>query len=189
MIDKIIENVRANVAAIAFVSKSGGLVREQVKDKLKFPVVAVPNDTCTGDYDELLPNSKEMGIIFFELISNNANETTTHRVHMVSDVRICIWFKTTNMVTPDVDLFSAHVASKIIKTTFSGLPSYIHSPKITLTAGIDYKNPYSRYTLDENKTQFLMRPFAGFSMNFKVDYFYLTDCLPAMPVIDSVRLC
>jgi hypothetical protein len=182
MINSVVEQIRENIATLNFVSKSAGVVREQIKDKQRFPVIAV-NDECTGDYTDLLPNSKESCIVFFELLNNSVEENRLHSVQYSAELRACVWVNTKLINPNDVDLIAAHISNKIAKTVFTANASYIKHPKTLISSGVDYKNPYSKYTIDENKNQFLMKPYAGFSINFKLDYIFVYDCLPGVTLI------
>jgi len=182
MINSVVEQIRENIATLSFVSKSAGVVREQTKDKLKFPVIAV-NDDCAGDYTDLLPNSKESCIVFFELLSNNVAENRMHSVKYSAELRACVWVNTKMIVSADADLIAAHISNKIVKTLFTANATYIKAPIVHISSGVDYKNPYSKYTIDENKSQFLMKPYFGFSINFTLDYVFVYDCLPAVALI------
>lgn len=188
MVAIIIENLSDKLATLPFLTKVGGVVQTQQSDKFTFPVVLNTSNNCEGDYIDMLPNSTEIGVAFFELMTDTASRRQPHLYAHKAYIRLCVWINTKQLQPNNITLIESHIRKALMETNFSALPAYLTGVKIDVVGSTDYSYIYSKYNIDEKIRQYKMYPYTTFSLNLNIDYFFIDSCLPPITVT-PIALC
>lgn len=181
MTTEVIELIRVSIAELPFITKSSGAVQTQQQGKYTYPVARV-TAPCEGDYIDMLPSSKEIGIAFFENISNTIKEQMPHRTRHRETWRLVVWVNMAQISPSNMSLVESYVMAKLLNPNFTLIPNYLQSIKLSITGTADFANPYAKYNLDENLRQYMMYPYSAFAINFDLEYFFVEKCLPQINV-------
>lgn len=129
-------------------------------------------------YEIYLPDSRFKSILFFEV--SNEVKLLVHNTRYNQyecDLDLCVWFnyKKLNMIKTKADFMN--IIMKAIPDTLpnNGLYTRIY---IELTDFInDSKQVYDKYNLDETIDQYLMWPYDGFKIRFKINFTLANICI------------
>ncbi len=167
-----------------FIDKLAGVVKTISKTDVdannrpvikKFPVACDVNFTdciATGIYKDLIPDSSLGCILYFEDVSNVFQGRHGRKYKWKAQYRLVCWYNKKKLGYTD-----CNIDSKLITTFLSVIPdqsgNYGIYQNIEISVlGEEPKsfNPFSKYSYDEDKTQYLMDPFGYFSMPIEVNY-------------------
>lgn len=192
MIEKVIDQVvTGDLAALSSLfSKIGSLVRVQRQrttegKEIAFPVVftAAGIQCEPGNYIDLSPNSKERGILYFQLLSNPTSSDIGHGVFQLEAVlRLVAWFNVVQLNPSDPLLLAANVIKTInVKQPGIGTPAYL-SNIVMQFDGFEQKDAriFQGFTYDESRSQFLMYPYDYFSIRYRAQATFKPSCVPAV---------
>lgn len=187
MNDIIADILAKKLAGLGFVSKAAGLVYD-LKTKSKgidkiFPAatkVYINSEACSDEsvYKDLIPNSKDTGILYFEDLDSDLVYKTDVYEQWKGSLKLVGWFNVLD-VCQKINLFhSIHDINCLIKNVIEeGLSDTdaIFESSIGITKHYSKRrNPFLRFSYDETQTQYLIHPFDFFS--FKVDYTVFAKC-------------
>lgn len=189
MIQEVCEALKQNLSTLPFLTKVGGLVTVINQDKKKFPAVRSEGfGDYVGDYIDMLPSRDDVGVAFFEQLTNTITERNMHRSKHRATVNLVVWYNS-KLINPKSDsLIEAHIIKKVLTPNFSNLPTYIKNVKVEIVTNSDYSNPFSKYTLNDEQMQYRIYPYQSFSMVIGIDYFFIDSCLPTISV-ENVTEC
>lgn len=191
MIDAIVNQlVNTGLSSLAVFSRKGGIVRPQkanVNGKVKiFPVaLRLDGGECQpGDYLDFVPNSKESGILYFEQISNSKTNDTPGGQIFTAQLRVVGWVNLRRISPPDISVIAANVVKAIAERQPD--MDYLKNIKFTFE-GFEPKSPdvFSKYTYQEEESQFMMYPYDWFSGILKVRYLFLPSCVPSAETVEN----
>lgn len=202
--NKGIAHALRNWISLPFISKRAGLVQTQLKGQpvqlpeggtrttiKKFPVscdVILADDTeCdAGKLIDLIPNSKESGIMYFEDLGSQTTIMSDGTTSGTSKLRLVVWYDTRAVKPVDDDEtiscweYSTLVIQQILNIFSS--KKYKHSGIYQkINVGVDRILPsdssiFSKYSYDEEKLQYLMHPYDYFAMDLSVNFGISSKC-------------
>lgn len=196
MISDIGQILKSYISPLGFIDKLGGVVRVVTKNesdsegsviRKSFPVDCdVTNDDClTGKYVDLMPNSAYLSVSYFEdqgvrLVTQDVrNFTFEATLKYVCWLNLKKLGKTScsNSALAYLNILKA-LPTAYFNQTVNTVP---YSRVIIKVDGQDIKSPqiFSKYTYDEEKTQYLIYPYDYFSMNVNVQFTISQACIPA----------
>lgn len=192
MIVEVGEIIKSKLEPLLFIDKLAGVVKvltkvdfdgENRKVIKKFPVsCSLTLDECesTGKYSDLIPNSNLGCIVFFEDLGLRFVKQDGFKQLWKGSYKLIGWVN-----NPKLGTNNCSVTGQIISTIIGQFPinpfnsGIYHSVKIQVI-GQEPKtgqNPFSKYTFDEEKLQYLMYPFDYFSLLIDVDFEINRKCL------------
>ncbi|MBA2648068.1 MAG: hypothetical protein H0U75_00455 [Legionella sp.] len=191
MIVEVADIVQGYFSSLTFIDKRAGLVKAISKTDLDknnhsvkktFPVscnVSAIDCINSGVYQDLMPNSNNKCILYLEdnggirLIGRNGRNFV-----FKASYRIVSWINNSKLGYMDCS-----VSGQIILALLNALPIQptnegIYQRLFVEVLGQDPKsyNPFSKYSYDEDKSQYLMRPFDYFSLPIEVEFHLHPSC-------------
>ena len=188
MIDSLISQCVAQLQTLPFLTKVGGVVRSQKQnvggtDKI-YPVAFVESGGCvTANYTDFAPNSKEVGISYFELFENNPSAINGGNIQSFqARLRLMCWLNISKISVKDTGVLTAIVWKKLRSLNLAPA-QHIRGAILTLEREeAKSASLFAKYTYDETESQYLMLPFDYFSMVLHLNYTVAWDCLPTVTV-------
>ena len=144
--------------------------------RIPFPVSQIANDNFCTDANDLIPNSKERCIVYFE-----GYGTSIDKYNIVSAIKLICWYNSKGFQTND------NLASKLIHLISdeigeSGVHSLFGAIDIQIVEIIEADNKiFARYSYDEAESQYLTYPYNCFSITFKLKYRNSGICINQLP--------
>lgn len=188
----IAEIIRAPIATLPFIigGKSAGLVvpitvSELVDSKTvnkTFPVgCGVTQSEClgAGKLTELMPNSNYNSVSYFEDLGVNIVGEENHYFDFESRLKFVCWLNKKKLGTTSCSV-SALAIGAILKVLPN--PNFNSTPftRIIVTmVGQDIKSNaiFSKYTYNEQQTQYLMHPYDYFAITLKTTFRLPYQCI------------
>lgn len=192
---------RGYISDLEFVDKIAGLVSAVTMEVrapdnttvLKtFPIACcVTADDCKeGSYNDLMPDSKYMTVIYFEDKGVTYNHSEGPLKYYTSMLRLVCWIninKITGTYCKEENpcTYAAHIITDIIRhlpthpqniSPFTLVYSDIISEEVRSNA------IFSAYSYNELHSQYLMSPYDYFALDIKTDF---AICLPGRDVYDA----
>lgn len=187
IIKSILEPLRIGGSGLnPFIDKLAGVVKTIYKTdsvdgktvRKSFPVscgMDYPECISNGRYKDLVPNSKLGCIVYLEDLGARLTGTSSNRNDWKASYRLVGWVNQAKLGYEDCS-----ITSKIINTIIATIPEGVSNSGIYQRGSIEILgqdprsfDPFSKYTYDEEKTQYKMYPFDYFSLlidvNFSVD--------------------
>lgn len=190
------------VTASKFIDKLAGVVKTAVRSGKdsnngrtlqSFPIACGTSfEDCNknGSLTDLVPNSNLGCIVYFEDLGVRLLSKSGQLRNWKASYRMVGWI---NMKKLGSD--SCSVSGTIINTILNQFPENQFNVASTPyqrcsieVLGQDPKslNPFSKYSYDEDKTQYLMHPFDYFSMQVDVDFSVHKSCVVAFEKETSI---
>lgn len=190
------------ISSTKFIDKIAGVVKTAVRSgkdsnngKIiqSFPIACGTSfEDCNknGSLTDLVPNSNLGCIVYFEDLGVRLLSKSGQLRNWKASYRMVGWI---NMKKLGSDRCS--VSGTIINTILNQFPEGQFNPPSTPyqrcsieVLGQDPKslNPFSKYSYDEDKTQYLMHPFDYFSMQVDVDFSVHKSCVVAFEKETSI---
>ena len=183
---------------LAFVDKYGAMVQtvefkqEQdggvgVRKRMPVAVESIAEGTCSSLEMQMIPDSSNVGILYFEDGGTLPNGRKNQRYNYVSNLTLICWINRARVLTNSYSEISAMAINEIInkigaeqnptnESFFTGLfIEVVRIPK--QDAGL-----FSKYTYDETLTQYLRPPFEFFGIEFKCSYSINPSCIDEISV-------
>lgn len=194
MIQEVIKPFKTALEAIPYLTKVGGVVTtisKKIKEDIKrFPVYINGDiNTCDpDDYISFVPDSSEVGAIYFEDLGTTAQDKDRRKVMMRSRVRMVGFFNLKKMAQTDTIIIVANMLDamprlpvnsdnvKNIRYSFAG-----EQPKSDAI--------FNRYTYNETEKQYLIYPFGYFALDFDIDWDLRFGCIDLLTMPDPPVLC
>lgn len=186
-----------------FIDKLAGVVKTISKSDLDssnnrvsktFPIACGTSfEECSQSnaYTDLIPNSALGCIVYLEDLGVRLLGEESNKRHWKASYRLVCWINQKQLGYDDCS-----ITGQVLNTIISQFPKGFFNATGTIyqrcsveILGQDPKslNPFSKYSYDEDKTQYLMSPFDYFSIqidvNFSVDNRCLTPFEKTTPII------
>jgi len=180
-----------------FIDKLAGVIKTVVTSDLdsqnrpvrkSFPVACgISYSEClkSNRYLDLVPNGKLKSIVYLEDNGLRIVGTNGNKNQWKASYKLVGWLNQKEMGYDDCSITSLIINEIINK--FPELPVQINSPSewskyqrlLIEVEGQDPKsyNPFSKFSYDEDKTQYLMYPFDYFSLNLTVSFEMNKKCI------------
>ena len=141
-----------------------------------------------GDYTILTPDSKKRAITYFEdLGTTPTGRNGGHEFSMISNIRLVCWL--------NMNMFGYNecsISNRLIISIMDQIPENYYNYngfdqlKIELVRIVP-KNAgiFSRYTYDEPITQYLLKPYDYFAIDFRASYKINSGCFDAIVLGDD----
>lgn len=149
-------------------------------------------DDCisNGRYQDLIPDSKKGCIIYLEDISNNFIRQNGTKKEWSARFRLVGWINQKELGYDDCS-----ITSQIISTIIALFPqNKLYNSGIFQMFSINVLgqdptnyNPFSKFSYEEDKIQYLMYPYDYFSIQLEFNYSIDDSCIPSFikkPKID-----
>lgn len=179
--------LRDAIKDLPFVGKVSGLVktieqnRPTENDKyvtLRFPASLDPlTPLAPGQYADMSPDSAFKSVFFVEAQSSRVRGRNSRGgIEMSSTLRLIGWLNSGFQAGAEA-LAIAHVLKAIPEHPIN--LEFIKNITITLGVVLGVEDRiFGRYTLPEEKRQFLMSPFTAFAIDFTFEFTISIHCLP-----------
>lgn len=170
---------------LTFIDKLAGVVKTITKSDVDgnnnpirktFPVACgLEFQDCInkGKYQDLVPDSKLKSIVYLEDSGIRLIRKEGYKNVYTASYRLVSWINQKALGYVD----DCSITSKIIDVIISRFPdipqtSGYYQELLIDVVGQDPKslNPFSKYSYDEDRTQYLMRPFDYFSLQLEVTF-------------------
>jgi len=185
----VISNVLAQgFSGLDFVTSAAGLVYD-VKLKKKDKVITLPAsqkvyksvEECITDqtYTHLVPTSKDTGIIYFEDLDSDMITKTDLYEHWRGSLKLIGWFNILDACTKENGFTGTEDLKCLIKDLVNGVSFTGFAFKGHIEVDKEYsklKNPFSRFSYDEARTQYLVHPFDFISLRITYNIFIKCGC-------------
>lgn len=188
--NNILANIlKSRVETLEWADRVAGLVQTanvRVKDgdsvtEKSYPISCnVTYDACIkGKYRDLAPDSKKKSVIYFEDRGGSFVERIGNRIKMRSSLRLVCWLnlKNINEASCDDDSGACGVSGTYVIDVIKSLPSkpfatadFISIALTNITQVERSVDIFSRYTYNEQATQYLMYPYDYFALDIDIDY-------------------
>lgn len=175
-------------ASLDFISSAAGLVYDvklKKNDKIKtFPAaqnVFKSSEVCIKDntYTHLIPTGKDTGIIYFEDLDSDMITKTRQYEHWRGSLKLVGWFNLLNACTKENGFTGTDDLKCLIKDMINSVTFSNFAFKGHIEIDKEYsknKNPFSRFSYDEARTQFLLHPFDFMSLRITYNVFIKCNC-------------
>ena len=198
----IAEILKCRIENMSFVDKVAGLVMPvtaNIDGGLKiFPVAANSNhnDCITGQYNDLMPNSRYKSVMYFEDLGIEFGTRNGDIQEFRSRLKLVAWLNLARIMDENCpDSGSICAVLETINALNQKIQNY--APVLSLAVDINQvtrdKSIFSEYTYDEKYSQYLFYPYDFFAITItvrgKINYACLCDtnlptgCYPAVPSI------
>lgn len=190
MNNKLANILRNQISDLIWIDKISGLVQtanvriksgENVSEK-SYPIsCSMTADACMkGGYQDLCPNSKKKSVVYFEDRGLTFERQEGNHLFYVSSLRLVCWLNLQLIqgVGCKNDVIGCgtsgdYVLEVIKKFDYKpfdsgGLYGIMVHPPNQVERSVDI---FSKYTYNENATQFLLSPFEFFALDFETDFF------------------
>jgi hypothetical protein len=159
MITPIVRKIQEKLFSIGLFERVGGIVELQFQGKKKFPVCLAQNcilksDVCTDGYLAFMPNSQDLGICYFEFVS----DISINNASRFSKLKLVCYWNSGKVETPVHDVI-AHVTKAVervnnrISDTIS-INGNCRVASIAKDAAV-----FQKYGYDDSITQYTKYPF------------------------------
>lgn len=175
----IAEYLKNKLLTLSFADKVSGLVRPvtvNIDGTAKiFPVGinVTHNDCISGQYIDLMPNSKYKSIMYFEDQGAEILSIQGDYISMLSKLNLVVWLdlrKVNGTKCPS----NVSVCENIELIKALSFTSENNSPLINISCNVQNivrdKSIFSEYTFDEKFSQYLFFPFDYFMLSLHVTY-------------------
>jgi hypothetical protein len=187
MINDIGNILKPYIESLSFADKVGGVVKVATKTdtdsndrtvKKYFPIdCGVTHQECiSGKYTDLMPNSNYKSVMYFEdggirFIGNNIREASLKLVGWLN-------LKKLGKTGCNGSALAVNTILNTLPTKYFNSPPVYQRIKIEVQ-GEDVKSSqiFSKYSYDEDKTQFLMYPYDYFALNINVLFSISKACI------------
>ena len=180
MIAEVADILKSYIDDLDWVDKIGGLVHPVTKGDKTFPVCL-----SSGDYDDLVPNSKKRSVVYFEESGGSSvSEMSSRRMRIEIPLRLVCWY---NLKRLNENVSSNNLMIDIMNT----LPRTFKANGNVLAASIEIEDMgtgndiFSDYSYNEQR-QFLMYPFGAFYMDIIVNAWVGIGCADNVNINDSI---
>lgn len=188
MVDVIIEKIAEGLASIPIVSLSAGLVTSQILEvdntRRVFPK-AFSYSKLKDNLPELVlvfPDSKERLILYWESLAEDFNDSTVHQY--TCQVRLVGWYDTRKLNPSERSNLISYLVSKV--------PTTVAPSKAVASVQVKFKgeeirssNPFSKWSMDEQKNQFLMHPYNWFALKFQIRFINTIGCYDPIQIVET----
>lgn len=130
-------------------------------------------------YKDLIPNDKLGCIVYFEDLGNRNVGSVSGRNNWKASFRLVGWINQKKLGTDD-----CAITAKIVNTILGKYPELPFNSGIYQRCSIDILgqdpksyDPFSRFSYDEEKTQYKMHPFDYFSIQLDINYSVDKRCI------------
>lgn len=174
---------------LPFAGKIGGLVKpvtfvvqgDKGPVKKTIPVdCGVTHANCLkGRYTDLMPDSKYKSVSYFEDGGIRKLEDNVRDFTFESTLKWIWWINLQKAGKTGCSNTALAMATILNTLPTRTINSGIYSRILITAEGEDAKNPqiFSKYTYDEEKTQFLMYPYDYFALNISVKFSISKSCI------------
>lgn len=186
--------LKSKLTELNFIDRLAGLVRvaeisnpteiEGAFEVKKIPISSdVDFEQCfnSGCFKDLVPNSKNKGILYFEDLGCAPNGMQGAYYKYSSKLRVVCWINNKLIQGDNCQSISHLMITKIRSSLEIGPFNQDNVQKISVSAynivGNDYKL-FSNYSYPQESLKFLMHPYEAFGIDFKVDFCLSPKCLP-----------
>ncbi|WP_179022054.1 hypothetical protein [Winogradskyella forsetii] len=185
---------------LSFIDKKAGLVHVAEKTSpteiegafavSKFPISNdVDFEQCfnSGCYKDLVPNSKNKGIIYFEDINCIPLEFASGKFFYRSKIRLVCWINNKLIQGNNCKSISHLLITQIRRQLEIGYFNQDNITRIFVRANNIVPNEYKlfeKYNYPKDVLKYLMHPYEAFGIDFNVDFSISENCLPEL-IIES----
>lgn len=174
-----------------FIDKLAGVVKIITKTdvdgnnraiKKTFPVACdldMSDCIASGRYKDFIPNSNYGCIVYLEEVSNQYIGNSGRKMNWKAQYRLVCWINQKKLGYNECS-----ITSKIITTFINSFPEFPFNQGIYQTVSINILgqdpkniNPFSKYSYDEDKSQYAMYPYDYFSLMVEVNYSIDKSCI------------
>lgn len=196
-ISKILRDRLREGDGLPFVEKYAGLVQtvEKVDEsaeggmiRKRFPVsTEVVINGCEVNEDVMTPESSLKGLIYFEDNGTIPNGRVGHRFQYVSNVTLICWINRAKILS---NIYS-EITGIAIQNIVEKLKIDQNAENVGMFSGMTVSmtriNPqdvtiFTRYSYDENVSQYLRPPFEFFSLGLQIKYFINPECVQPIEI-------
>lgn len=188
--------MKTKVGELEFIDKTAGLVH--VAEKIqpteidgafmvsKFPISNdVSFDDCfnSGCYKDLVPNSKNKGILYFEEYGTTPTSRERGYYNYKSKIRLVCWINNKLIQENECQSISHLLITQIRSNLETGHFNANNISKIRIVAKNILSNDYKlfeRYSYPKEILKFLMHPYEAFGIDFDVEFSISEACLPEL---------
>ena len=187
MIEEIINGIAAEVAALPWVSRTGGITRA-VRINDNGVTRTLPAAKVVGSGTDapgwMIPDSNDSAIVYFEEVSTaTASTSSLARIDCITSVRLVLW---ANLQRIDADVSTA--MAKIIATITERPANLTICKSIQVSiAGFEPQVQsivFGRYTFDDRENQQFLYPFDFASILLRIQYSVVPSCADAVNQTD-----
>lgn len=197
-----IDNGENQPTGLLFIDRLAGMV--QVGEKLnptdiegafavsKFPIsLDTDYEECfrNGCYKDLVPNSKEKGILYFEDISTTPKGRAKGQFLYNSKIRLVCWINNKLIQGNNCKTINHILITQIRKALEVGYFNANQYSRIRVEAYNVLENDYKifeRYSYPSEVLKYLMHPYEAFAIDFLVEYSISENCLPELVITPTV---
>ena len=191
MNNSIANILKSSIETVDWADKVAGLVQtanvrvkngDSISDK-SYPISCnVTYEACIkGTYDELAPNSKKKSIMYFEDRGVSFVEHSGNKMKFRSSLRLVCWLNLC-LIDDSCGVSGSYVIDIIKKLPSKGFAaSGFYSILITSISQVERSvDIFSKYTYNEQATQYLMYPFDYFALDLEIEF--IIPCISGTPV-------
>lgn len=202
MNSNLAHEMRLMLAGIPFVNVLAGLVRtleysEVLEDGSgKTIVKRMP---VTDDFDKqlfpcdkeinLVPNSANKGMIYFEDGGINEIKKTQYGIHFKSRIFLVCWVNKkllfNDAYAPVIGQMELYVINALNTSNPVNVGIFTGLEMSASRIVEQQKGTFSKYSYDEKTTQYLRPPFDFFEIQFDANYYVNNACLEQLEIVNS----
>ena len=136
-------------------------------------------DCVNKKYTDLIPNSQYKSVMYFEDQGTTRLSDTPKDFTFQSTLKLVCWLNLKKMGKTNCSNSALAVASVLNVLPTRYFNNGVYTRMLIEVTGQDIKSPqiFSRYTYDEEKTQFLMYPYDYFSLTVQVKFTISKACI------------
>jgi hypothetical protein len=195
VVKKVIDRIVTDLKTLPFLTKVGGLVKVAVRKNANGQNVSFPvewnndiQDCNASDEIIFVPDSKEKGMCYFELISSQNTKKLAGAKEYEYRVRLVAWYDSRWFENYDIALVHGAVQNKIKSYYVIPGANYIRSTTISFVSDEPQKAAvFGAYGYDETKAQYLRRPYDYFSLVYSIKIIVDNSCFEGLVI--KTELC
>ncbi len=171
------DRVAGTVRAVTLVT---GTADKPIKKTIPVACNVSEPDCVTGQYTDLVPNSKYKSIMYWEdngVKINTANQTRDF--NFTSSLRLIVWINLKKVGKTDCNVSALAVTNILntIPTNYFNSGIYTRIRAVVNSEIIKSPAIFSKYTYDEATTQYLMFPFDYFALDIDTTFTIPKSCI------------
>lgn len=173
LIDLALQEIQTNLmSSLSWLTYAYGKAERRIYDKgIVAPAVYVGNE----EYLKLFPD-EHLGCFSFFIVKDGSDFLVDRQaIEGNAEFSLVVWFDFTKVFPDDHDQRNTRNVIKLVTDVFR-TKSFRYSSVLFESVFEDGNNIYKGFSDKEIENQFLMRPFGGFRLQGKIQYFSNPQC-------------
>ena len=189
MNDSIANMIALKLIELPYITKACGCVRVlSTKDRKRYPISTLVHfeseEVCDQEdgYVIMAPTSQHVGVCFFEDLGVRFGKVTSSRArYLQGSLKLIVWVNLDKIgENATIEPIQESIWATLGRMKVEGLPSSVGGKVKVSQIYPKHPNAFTKYSFDEERTQFLSHPFDHFAMKLDYTCIIMQGCAPTI---------